>query len=190
MAVNSKGPFEVQIPYIAADGFPHTFRANAIVAGADPAPGTPADDVTLVTRGGSVDLDTGVNALWNVIRNALPSTTTAEAYSFWKIPTGGGDPIFVTAGALATPDGATGAMIENQCEIYTFRSANGGIGKIMLMDTNNASVVRVPLAPANPIAAYVCGPTSWVIARDDGFLIAPINYCPSPNEALFNARHR
>lgn len=191
MAVNAKGPYEVRIPYISPDGYTHTLRLNAIVAGAAPEPGTDPDDVILVTRGGSVSLSAGVNALWAIFRPRITPTTLASGFSFWKIPTGGGDPLFITAGDLTTPNGSSiNAFRPNGQEIWTFRSAAGGIAKLVVMDAANPNNNRTPIPPADPIATYMTGATSWVIARDDGYLIAPINVSVGENERLFKARNR
>lgn len=191
MAINKKGPYEVRVPYIAPDGLTHTLRLNAIVAGGPVEPGTDPDDVTLVTRGGSVSLSAGVNALWAIFRPRITPTTLASGFSFWQIPTDGGDPLFITAGDLTTPNGSSvNAFRANAEEIWTFRSAGGGIAKLCVMDAANPSNARTPIPPSDPIAAYMTGATSWVIARDDGFLIAPINVSVGENERLFKARNR
>lgn len=190
MTVNTKGPYEVRVPYVASDGFPHTLRLNCIVAGATPAAGTPPEDINLVTRGGTLNLDSAVEGLMTAVQGRIPSSTHFGGYSLWKIPTGGGDPLFITAGDTISTGGVSGDMVESQEEIRTYRSANGGIAKICLMDTVVPGKSRIPLSSSDDITAFVLGTNGWIIARDDGFLVAPINVSMGENEVLFKARHR
>lgn len=191
MAANTKGPYELRIPYVADDFIGHTLRLNLMVAGSTaPTPGTPAEDVLVVTRSSSIPLPDAVDSFWDVARERLSTGTAASGYELWRIPTEGGDPIFITAGDLTNINGNGGLLVKNSQEVYTFRSANGGIGKITLMDVASNSETRAPIPSANTLGQFAISADSFLLARDDGFFIAKMNLSSGQNEVSFKRRNR
>lgn len=191
MAVSQKGPYEVRIPYVTADGYPHTWAASCIVPGSSvPVVGELPENILLVTRGGSIDLQTGVDEAWGALRQRLPSTTIATGYSLWYYADDSSAATFISSGDLTVPDGASGALVASQQEIRTFRTGFGGIAKIVLMDTREASSVKIPIPPTDEVLVWALGATGWIIGRDNGHFVAGINLAYGQNERLFKARNR
>lgn len=190
------GPYEIRIPY-NVDGIQHELKLNAGLAAASPVPvgGADPDDIILNARVGSVNLQEGVDALWGAIRPLMSSSALAGTYEFWRYPVPGAPAVFVTSGSLTVPNGSGGTYTPAQQATYTFRSALGHIGKIVLMEAVQAGNARAPMNPAAPtavgtLASYVISGDSWIIARDDSFLVAPLNESYGQNEAIFRRRFR
>lgn len=194
MTVHYPGPYEVRIPY-TTDGLPHEWKGNCIVAGAAPDPGADPDDITMVTRGGSADLQTAVDGFWAVYRNLFAAATLAGTFELWRYPTPGGNAVFVTSGNLTTPNGVAGTYQPAQQVTLTFRTALGHIMRIVAIESSVVGNTREPLPTVGTggpqtTAAYVLSANGWLIGRDDAFPIAPLNMSFGQNEAVFEKRFR
>lgn len=196
MAINLPGPYEADYAYIVA-GFTHHLRVNCMVMD-NPAPGTPFIDLEVQTISGTPMLLSGaVQTLWDFIRPFMHSAVLAPTVTIWKYVTGSFEKDFITASSGVTGAGTNGvAYNPGHYRQFSFRSANGGIMKVSLMEDSDTDKTIVNLI-ANPagnasqqLAAYILSTDGWLLARDDSFPIAPYHENQGENEALFRRRFR
>lgn len=194
MAINFPGPYEVRINYTSG-GRDHQQRLNVRVAGT-PVPGV--DDFTTIDalrRDDSpfaldAEVDAWVALLQPFYNNATSSFTTAELWSY--VPESF-DASFVAAYALGVNGSSASAVVPASQLIFTFRTQEGGIMKINLMDNILAPADKdAPPYPGTSQAvanAIVLGTSPW-LARDTSYAIASIGLYPGQNERLFKKQYR
>lgn len=196
MAINLPGPYEADYAYIVS-GITHHLRVNCMVMD-NPAPGTPFTDLEVQTRSGTPVLLSGaVQTLWDWIRPFMAGSVAAPTLTLWKYVTGTFEKDFISASSGITGAGSNaGAFNPAHYRQFSFRSANGGIMKVSLMedsDTDNTITNLVANAAGNAsqkLAAYVISTDGWLLARDDSFPIAPYHENQGQNEAIFRRRFR
>ena len=103
---------------------------------------------------------------------------------------------FISTGTVTNPL-ASGAAINIAWQLtQTYRSANGGILKLVLLETNLGGNVRQTLV-ANPagnasqkLAAYVMSADNVILARDDAYPVNPLRDSRGENETIFRLINR
>lgn len=197
MAINYPGPYEIEYNVLVSS-IPHLIRVNCVATPA-PTPGSALNTITLQTRSGTpANAQTCVDGLWNLIRAAYNTGVTCQGVTLWRYPVAGSFvKTFVSAGAVTTPAGAApGATTLAHQATLSFRTANGGIMKLTLLETAFTALTRQVLvanaagATEQKIAAYLISGSGWAIARDDSFPITPLYGVFGQNEAIFKARYR
>lgn len=173
----------------------HALRIWVMPTGA-PAVGTPPASVTIQKMGGSTaSLQAVADQAWSYFRQAYSTTISAVSFSLWKFVTETSRD-FITAGTLGTPAGATGTVTVAGQVTLTFRHALGGIGKIVLLETNLTGDNRAALVPlssgtaAQKIAAYVMSADNPMIALDNSFPVSPLRDSRGQNEAIWRMVYR
>jgi hypothetical protein len=200
MALNFPGPYALRFFYITVPtGFApytHKLELNCSVEG-DPVAGTAMADINLNQRGaGTVNAVTAINAFIALLQPHFSTSTDFTLVELWNYVEGTYDASFISAfsPALVGTGGAPSAASAAIQTILTFRSLEGGIAKFGLMEGGLAPGQRqsFPTANAaiNSLAAYVCSPTTWVLARDTSAPVVPLNCLPGQNEAMFKRRFR
>lgn len=194
MASNPSGPYILEIPLITAD-FQHELTVNCDVIGT-PSPGASPLDVTLRTRSGTGGVLSGAaNAFWDAVRPMFGTNTLAATYTLWKVGVTNTEREFVSAGTLTNANGLSGTAEPAQQATFTFRSGNGGIAKVVLIEPNAIGNTRIPLASAlnaavAAVRTWVLSDDSFLMARDRSFPVAPMNYSLGQNEKIFKRRFR
>jgi len=199
MAINYPGPYELRFFY-SVDGDPggvltHQFRFSVELDG-DPAPGDGFNTIQIFLSGGStIGLQTACLAVVNVIEDLYNSTdATFDYVELWKYAAGSFDADYVSTYAIGTA--GTSALDTVPCSesIFTFRSTNGGLFKLVLLD--NVGTPNVPASYADlnsinqDIVDYFADDTlSPAVARDGGRPFAFMRLFPGQNEALFKQRY-
>jgi hypothetical protein len=194
MALNYPGPYEVRINYVVASR-PHQQRLNVRIDGT---PVAGVDDFTTIDALRRDDapfaLDAEVDAWVDLIKVFLPSAggdiVNAE---LWKYTPDSFDADFVAAYDISVAGTNGSANTPASQLIWTFRTQEGGIMKVILMDVSTTPGLPVTppytgstLALAN---AIVNGTSPW-LARDTSYAIANIAMYPGQNEALFKKIYR
>lgn len=193
MASNFPGPFEVEMRYTCS-GRQHTARYNCDTQSA-PTPGDAPSTILLDKRdAGTVALDTAV-AAWVVLYKALFHTSvTIDDYTFWSYAPASFDRTFITTENLAVAGTNAGAVNLSFQQILTFRTLEGGLMKLNLMETSGTSIARLTYAASGAqvkaLFDFVIGTSNWMLARDTSYPIATIFSMGGENEALFKARNR
>lgn len=150
---------------------------------------TPGSDPQLLKRSGSpiAALD-GVTAYWTVIKAILANTSTLTGYEVYSKSVGG-DPLFLWGDDLNIAGTNVSAAIPMSQSVLTFRTTNGGILKIYIMETSAALNAKIALrvtsaAPWGAMFNYIAGADSIIIGRDGGFPSSGIWVLTKTNDAL------
>jgi hypothetical protein len=199
MARNFPGPFELEY-LLQVQGLTHRIRYSVIALG-NPQPGDLASGIQLLTRGGSpILLNAAISQFWaQRVRAFYRATDQIVSVTLWRYLPNSFQKIFITQGIVDSPNGAINlpnppTALANQ-QTFTFRSAAGGIAKLVLLETtiggNSTIPFPVPNAPAiNNLANWAVSADSHIVARDNGFLIVPLRLSQGENEAIWRKRYR
>jgi hypothetical protein len=119
--------------------------------------------------------------------SAYHTSTAFGNVAFWSKPTADSDPVWIyqyNSGDMGESSTANTALLQS---VYTFRTTNGGIYKLYLMEgVGVANTVDIPplasyrLTVGNAIVAW----NGCVIGRDGGFPAVPIACTMKTNDAL------
>lgn len=194
MATNYPGPYELRIFYTVSS-LTHVMRLNCTVIGT-PTPGTPfsgidIDDDLL----GTEDLETATDDLVALMQPLFNSgNTTIDYAELWKYTPGTFEASFFSTYSIGVA-GTSGSVYNSAGQaIFVFRSLEGGIMKVVLMET------VLPLAgPDTGVLAnaqaeafknhFLTGANRW-IARDTSPPFAFKAMFSGQNEATFKKRYR
>lgn len=197
MSENFDGVYELQVFYTTTPtGFPtmeHKMTVD-VHMDADPAVGDLFTGIETRGRNGTLStLDAVTDALIVALLPFYPSTAEISRAELWQIAEGTYDGVFISAYEIAEAGvGAGGSNVAHQ-STFTFRSLNGGHGRIQLMesiDTGNTRQVAPYSSRAAVLAAFIIDADNPFQARDNSFLFANIAYSQGQNERLFRKRFR
>lgn len=197
MAQNFPGPYEVDYS-ILVTGITHHLRLSCVALGS-PLPGTAPALVNLQTRAGTPQtLQICAQSLWNFLRIPFHNSVTLTGFTLWRYPIAGSlQKDFVTSGVVTNPAGAsTSATTLAHQQTLSFRSANGGVMKVVMLESAYSGNARNTLisngsgSSEQQIAAYLLSSAGWAIARDDSFPIVPLFSVGGQNEAIYKIRFR
>ena len=195
MAINLPGPYEVVYKYVT-DGLTHEAKVNCVALG-DPGLGTPEASINFQTIGGTgAPMSDCISDFWAFYRMLLPVATVSAGAELWRYTPGTFQKQFVTAHIGSLLQGNAPAYVAARQDVFSFRTANGGIMKINILETSNTSDLVTPLvanaigSDSQKMAAYIISSAGWLLARDDAFPIAPLNWSNGQNEAVWRKRKR
>lgn len=204
MAINFPGPYEIRLFY-TVDGTPggplqHEQRLNIDVAGT-PTPGSAFVDISVNTSEAlTVDLDVVVEEWITTLAPLFSSGVSFDFVELWHYPTPQSfDANFVSTYQPTANSGSSGSSTQLASQgIYTFRTIEGGIMKVSLMEQVHAPNVRESYsdltAARQALVDYVLGGGAIAgarfLGRDTSYPFAFIAYFPGQNEAIFKNRYR
>jgi len=190
---NLPGPYEIEflITGWTSPARDHLFRANVVVTGS-PAIGTAATAIDVQkTSGATAKLNVVANQIWEFLRLFNNTAITCSGYTLWRYVTGTHAKDFISSGAVTNPAcSGTGGAAAGQLT-QTYRSANGGIMKVVILESNqlgNNRVTLVPNAAGNPsqkLAAYILSADNVFISRDDAYPVNALRDSRGENEAIW-----
>lgn len=194
MATNYPGPYEIefQIAGWTAPVREHVLRFSVAALGNPPA-GTLPTAIDIQKMGGATaKLDVVANQIWSFYRQIYAVQMSVVGYTLWKYVTGTLAKDFIAAGTVTTPLGTSaGAWIVAHQVTLTFRTANGGILKNVILETPAGGDSRVVLTP-NPagtpvqrIASYILSADNVVLGRDDSYPVAALRDARGQNERIW-----
>lgn len=190
---NLPGPYEIEFELV---GFVNPTRSHfvrvACAALGSPAPGTLPTAIDIQKKGGSTaKLDIVANQYWEFVRLFYSNAIQCSGYQFWRYVTGTFAKDFISSGALTNP-ACSGAGGQNAAQItLTFRSANGGIMKFVLLESNQTGDNRVALipnaagTPPQRVAAYMLSADGIQLARDDAYPVNALRDSRGQNERVW-----
>jgi len=198
MADNFPGPYELEytITGNVSPNRDHLFRVSCTAIGS-PAPGTLPTAITMQKQGGgTATLAVCANQLWEFIRLMYGVTISCSGYQFWRYVAGTYAKDFIAAGTPTNVacTGAGGTALGQLTQ--TYRSANGGIMKLVLLETNQTGNTRTTLipnaagTPSQRLAAYIMSADNIAMARDDAFIVAALRDSRGENERMWRLVHR
>lgn len=202
---NYPGPYEIRIGYFptvgAVQDIDHIQRLNVDLEGI-PAQGDTFDNYEFTDKEGAsgVSLDTLVEDWLTVFNNLYPNTMDIISCELWKYPTEQSfDAVFWSTYTPTANVGTGGAASQSAGQdIYTFRTSEGGIMKVVAME--DGQVPGPPLAYGSMLAVaqavvdfILDGDgatyTAPFLARDTSYPFAAIRQYPGRNEALWKKRN-
>jgi hypothetical protein len=195
---NLPGPYEIEFSLIgwSAPAREHVLRISVAALGS-PAPGTLPTAIDIQKMGGSTaKLNVVANQFWEFIRLFYGNTISCSGYQLWKYVPGTLGKDFIAAGTVTNPVATTGGVIAAWQLTQTYRSANGGILKIVLMESGQGGETRVALVPnaagtpSQKLAAYVMSADNILLARDDAYPVNPLRDSRGQNEKIWRQIYR
>lgn len=193
MADNFPGPFEVRIFY-SVGGLTHVMKVNCKVDSA-PVPGADPSTITLLNRGGNtVPLLASVADFVATLQDVHSVDTDFDYAELWEYPPQSRDGTFITAWSLAVSGTVASTIIPAQQHTLTFRTQEGGVMKLVILESAFEGSGRISgsndIAPFAGVWSYVDADTGWLLARDTSWPIAKIRRSDGQNEAIFRRRYR
>jgi len=194
---NYPGPWELRINYLVdlvSKTRAHQLRMSVDVD-TPPDPGSDFGDYDLKSRQGLFyDAESWTDAFVDKMKAIYKTTTTITSAELWLYATGTYNAAFQSAYSIAVAGTSASSIQLWSQQILTFRSQNGGIAKINFMESIFVPAVLdaypTSLTAINDIFDLVSSLSSPVIARDGGYLFAPLNYLSGQNEHLFKLDYR
>jgi len=206
MTINYPGPFEIRTLYTslpaAAPILQHTQKLNIDLVG-DPAQGQTFDNYNVVDKDGdtAVQLDTFVEAYLVLFNKLFAATMTIDAVELWKYPVFQSfDAVFWSSyDPVAAAGTGAGVNVPAGQDIYTFRTQEGGVLKLNLMEgIAQAGVPKaysVLSADQKAVVDFFLdgnGATfsAVLLGRDTSYPFSFIKNYPGQNEGTWKQRNR
>lgn len=199
MAINYPGPYELRYHYTVdttpGGALEHQFR-HSVVLEVDPTPGDAFSTINVVlSGGGTLALHTSVASTVAVVDDLLSAAdATIDFVELWKYTAGTFQADFISSFDISAAGTNVGATVPANQNIYTFRTAGGGILKFTLLDVPGA--VGAPVAYASLAATHQAlvdyikhASSSPFYARDNSRPFAFLRFFPGNNEAVFKERY-
>ena len=193
MAENFPGPYEIELFY-TIQGKTHIQRLNVDVQSA-PAVGDAPTSITLETRDAAgIALNVAVTAWVNLHKVGYKSDCTFNSYNFWRYDALSYVRTWITSGVVGVAGTATPANLLASQVTYTFRTLEGNVMRIVLLEGVDLGNTRIPYASltgyTKAIMDYVVASNTWVLGRDTSYPVAQLNLVGGQNEKVFKSRYR
>lgn len=193
MVENFPGPYEVRFFYTVS-GLQHELRLSLPLA-QDPLPGTPFAAIVTEQKGGANGvLQADVDSLVALLRPFWPNTVTIDFAELWKYVPLTNQANFISGYTIGLTGTAAGTIVLSHQATFTWRSIEGGIMKMVLLETDlgGDAVVSYAASGARSIALfdYIAGAFSAFWARDTSYANAPLRRSNGQNEAVWRKRNR
>lgn len=199
MVQNFPGPYELRLSYVtqvAAVPLTHTARYNLDLTAA-PTPGDDFTNINVKTRGGisTPDLAAVVEAWLALLAPRHATATSFGVLELWAYAPLSFDATFVSAYSptIVVGTNVTGIRVAGM-ETYTFRTTEGGILRLVGIETSVTTNDRIPYptgtSSADDIFDFVKGLTNWILGRDTSYPFAALNFLGGQNEKTFRQRFR
>ena len=157
--------------------------------------GTPTPGTMPNVTDAGLNIVTALAGLTAYVTAVKAFLNTASAYTGWEFYTQavGGDPVFIYGDDLNIAGTSVSAIIPDSQIIASYRSGNGGIGKVYIMEGTQAVNQRISgrTGAANPVGTlytFLLGSTNIRICRDGGRPISGLWYTTKVNDALRRKR--
>jgi hypothetical protein len=161
--------------------------------------GDPGDPFDLWTPLGrltpfTLTLDTWVDDYAALLLPIFDTSMTLTDVELWEYEPGTFNAAFRSSYALGLVGTAAGSGVVDGQTIISIRSTVGGIAKFDYRRTTvGAGVFQTfptNTATINAIATFLTGNNTPVVARDGGYVFAPLKLLPGTNETYFKNRLR
>jgi hypothetical protein len=201
MAINYPGPYVLKMFYsvnASAGGvLQHVCNVNVDCA-SEPSPGDEFDEIALAGSVSNVAADTYADNFRNYTEDFLDDTeATIDRFELWKIDEDSFDGVFISQYDVNAAGVHTGSVFAAHVDIYTFRTAEGGIMKVQFLDTNiagNSIDTYANMTQAQKdFVDFILGSPSYgkvALARDTSLPIGFLHWCPGQHEVTYRQRYR
>lgn len=196
MVDNFDGQWELNIVYTTTpSGFSnmeHRLTVDVNVVSA-PAPGTDFADIDLTNRNLTTQsLETLTDLLVPLVGAFFSTTTDISRAELFFIEEGTVDKLFMSSYDIAAQGSVSAEEIPAQQATLTFRSINGGWGKIQMMEPVISGKVKISppyTGAALALANHIVSPASPYFARDNSYFFSNLHYSLTENEKLMKKRY-
>lgn len=193
MADNYPGPYQIDIEYVV-ENLTHVQRLNCDVT-TTPDPGTDITTLELNTRdAGVVNLETALLAWIDLLAPFYNDTVVFNVATLWRNTPLSLERTFIGSYVIDVNGTSSSPTVKAGQVIFTFRTLEGGVMRINLMEAINStgkSVSRSSLGSgATPLAEFIESEDNWILGRDTSYPISGIAFHPGQNEYLFKKRYR
>lgn len=194
MALNYPGEWQLRFKYTEYTGvvyIPHEHRVNVALVPGTPVPGDAMSTYDTVGRDGSNQ--PLVDFIDNYVAKFLDcyggANITFGEVELWRFEPSSFDAVFYTTYTV----GLTGTVVTAhglyRQTILSFRSTGGTFLKLdfrgMIYPAGARQGFPTTFAEINALATFVVAPDTPVIARDNGYAFAALNFLPGQNEHAF-----
>ena len=195
---NYPGPYEIEFTLTGwtAPAREHVFRVNVAALGS-PAAGTLPTAIDIQKMGGSTaKLNVVANQIWEFLRLFNNTSILCSGYQLWKYVPGTLGKDFIATGTVTNPACSAAGGVAAMQLTQTYRSANGGILKIVVLESNQTGDARITLVPnaagnaSQRLAAYVMSADNVFLARDDAYPVNPLRDSRGQNEKIWRLINR
>lgn len=194
---NFDGLNEMRIHYTVDVGgveLPHQQTFDVKLSEVYP-PGTPWAEIEVSNQvGGSTPAQTFINAYLVLVGELYNTAVNFVSVELWSIPEGTFDATFISSNSIGDPGASVAPSVAAQQCIFTFRTLAGGIMKLYFMETVISSQLKLSYptdtASIDAIFAFVIASEQPFVGRDNTRPIAPLNFSPGQNEAVWRRRFR
>lgn len=188
MAINDLAPGFIKLFY-NSNGHNHVDTIPIRFSGT-PIPGTMPN---LLDAGDNVV--TALVGLTAYITALKPLLHTSAAYTGYEVYSKaiGFDPLFVFGDDLNIPGTSAVAAVPDSEAVFTFRTAQGGVAKVYVMEGSSATNLRVAARTGaagvvGTVTTFMLGSTNIRIGRDTAKIISGIYFTTKINDALRKKR--
>lgn len=187
MAVNSLYPAFVKMFYSVSNRqhvqtISINYTYNAADVGGDPTL------IQVVTPNGLIAFKTALDAWIGLLKPAFNTAAQFGNVELWAYPTINDDPRFITSFSANTAGTSGTATVPYSQSTWSFRSTNGGILKVVLLDTVFPVNVRddapITTVGATGVVSGITLPSYPFLARDGGRGFTPIRLLTKTNDVL------
>lgn len=194
MAINYPGPFEVRLFY-TVNTLQHEQRLNLALS-SPPSPGDLFSAITAVYGDTTTDtLDNAVDDWVGIMRPLINSAGgTFDFAELWEYEPESFEANFVSSYSIGLAATGGGSVVTAGQMIFVFRTREGGIMKINVLEGNRATGVPLTFGGLSPneqllVTAITSGATPWM-GRDTSYPFSFSRAFPGQNEAIFKKRFR
>ena len=191
--MNYPGPHALEFTY-SVGGRVHRMSLNCDAQGSIPT-GTALNTIELRTRD-NIDVLASVAATaWaELFTDILNTAAVVNDVVMWEYTEGTNQRRFINSLGLDVNGSSASPTVVASQGIMTFRTEEGGVMKLSIMDTvvpAGPSQLRSSMGPTiGAIYDFVESDDNWILARDTSMPVVGIAWHPGINEALFKKVYR
>lgn len=194
MAINYPGPLQMRIFY-SVSSVEHQLQLNCIPA-VTPEVGDLFNEINLVGRNGTNYLaSTVLGQLLTVLEPLFSLTETSfDRAELWAYAPGTFDATYISSNDISDAGSSGTAPVPAGQQIFTFRTQEGGVMRLTLMEGTEApgqSQGYASMSALNQaLVTHVNRPEGVWVGRDTSYPVAFMKHHPGTNEAVFKRRYR
>lgn len=197
MALNYPGPYEVRIAYTVPIGgvtLSHTQRLNC-TPDVEPSPGDLFSTIQIERRdAATVDLETAVEQWVDLLIPLMKTDVTFQFAELWKYTALSFESEYVSVFDLSTAGTNGGITQAGGQMIWTFRTLEGGVMKINLMESVSPPALSrnytAQSAAEKAVVDRITGVANTWLARDTSMPFTHMQLHPGQNEVIWKKRFR
>jgi hypothetical protein len=195
MALNFPGPYGLRLFY-TVDSLAHKAEYNIDLV-SSPDVGTPFDEIFAVSRGaGDYRLDNLVDDWIGVIDNLFSAAdSTFDYVELWRYVPDSFETVYISTYSIGVAGASPSAHTGASQRVFTFRTTEGGIMRVMLLETPFGSIPGITpygdLTGSNQaLMDFVVSGANCFLGRDTSYPIVPLRLLTGQNEKTFRQRYR